>query len=309
VGEERIELISGDHVMLDRNDVLAFEQSRSRLLGLAYRILGSWADAEDAVQDIFLRWQGADRGMIENPASWLTTACTRRCIDMMRAPNRARVDYVGPWLPEPIQTATSEFPEESLSLASTLSTAFLLMLERLTPKERAAYLLHDIFEMPYSEIAQTLDLQEGTCRKLVSRARENIAQSKVRHVTPIARQEELLAAFEAAVASGSADRLAGLLSNEIELSADSGGKVPTIQQILHGKAAVLAFLAQARQWWSTYDWVAAEINGTRGIILRKDGVTTAAISFAYDESGAVSDIYIMRNPDKLARVHEARSFG
>jgi RNA polymerase sigma-70 factor (ECF subfamily) len=293
--------------MLDRNDVLAFEQSRSRLLGLAYRILGSWADAEDAVQDTFLKWQGVDRTLIENPASWLTTACTRRCIDMLRSPKRARVDYVGPWLPEPIQTATSEFPEDGLSLASTLSTAFLLMLERLTPKERAAYLLHDVFEMSYPEIAQTLGLQESTCRKLVSRARENIVQSKVRHVTPAVRQEELLAAFEAAITSGSADPLAGLLSDEIELSADSGGKVPTIQQVLHGKGAVLAFLAQARQWWSTYDWVVAEINGGRSIILQKDGAATASISFAYDEGGAVSNIYIMRNPDKLSRVHEART--
>jgi RNA polymerase sigma-70 factor (ECF subfamily) len=306
VGEEWIELISGDHGMLDRNDILAFEQSRSRLLGLAYRILGSWADAEDAVQDTFLKWQGTDRGLIENPASWLTTACTRRCIDMLRSPNRARVDYVGPWLPEPIQTATTGDVEASLSLASTLSTAFLLMLERLTPKERAAYLLHDIFEMPYPEIAQTLGLQEGTCRKLVSRARENIAQGKVRHVTPAARQEELLAAFEAAITSGSADPLAGLLSDEIELSADSGGKVPTIQQVLHGKDAVLTFLAQAGQWWQTYEWITSEINGSRGIILQKDGTTTASISFAYDEGGAVTNIYIMRNPDKLSRLNGAR---
>jgi len=293
-------------VILDRNDILGFEQSRSRLLGLAYRILGSWADAEDAVQDTFLKWQAADRAPIESPASWLTTACTRRCIDMLRTPSRTRVDYVGPWLPEPIQTVTSAFPEESLSLASTLSTAFLLMLERLTPKERAAYLLHDIFEMPYPELAQTLGLQESTCRKLVSRARENIARAKVRHVTPAARQEELLAAFEAAIASGSADPLAALLSDEIELSADSGGKVPTIQQILHGKAAVLAFLAQARQWWRTYEWITSEINGGRGVILQKDGVTTASISFAYDEGGAVTNIYIMRNPDKLSRLHGAR---
>ncbi len=292
--------------MLDRNDILAFEESRSRLLGLAYRIFGSWADAEDAVQDTFLKWQRADRALIANPAAWLTTACTRRCIDMLRAPNKARVDYVGPWLPEPIQTATAGVPEESLSLASSLSTAFLLMLERLTPKERAAYLLHDIFEMPYAEIAQTLCIQESTCRKLVSRARESIAQGKVRHITPVARQEQLLAAFEDALTSGSTDPLAALLSDEIELSADSGGKVPTLQQILHGKAAVLAFLAQARQWWNAYEWITSEINGSRGIILQKDGVTTASIAFAYDEGGTVTNIYIMRNPDKLSRLHEAR---
>lgn len=291
--------------MLDRNDILVFEQSRSRLLGLAYRILGSWADAEDAIQDTFLKWQAADRTLIESPAAWLTTACTRRCIDLLRAPNKARVDYVGPWLPEPIQIAAA-FPEESMQLASSLSTAFLLMLERLTPKERAAYLLYDIFEMPYPEIAQTLGLRESTCRKLVSRARENLAQRRVRHITPAARQEELLAAFEAAISNGSAGPLAALLSNDIELSADSGGKVPTVQQVLHGKATVLAFLSEARQWWNTYEWITSEINGAGGIILQKDGLTTASISFAYDEAGAVTNIYIMRNPDKLSRLSGAQ---
>ncbi|SCZ06651.1 sigma-70 family RNA polymerase sigma factor [Microvirga guangxiensis] len=293
--------------MPDRNDVLLFEQSRSRLLGLAYRILGSRADAEDAVQDTFLKWQGANHELIENPASWLTTACTRRCIDMLRTPSRARVDYVGPWLPEPVHTATGEFLEDGQLLASTLSTAFLLMLERLTPKERAAYLLHDIFELPYPEIAQTLSLQEPTCRKLVSRARENIGRAKVRHLTPVARQEELLTAFETAISSGRAAPLAALLSDEIALTADSGGKVPTIQRILHGKAAVLDFLAQARQWWSTYDWSTTELNEGCGIILRDDGMATASISFAYDEHGTVTNIYIMRNPDKLSRLHEAGS--
>lgn len=291
--------------MLDRDDILAFEASRSRLVGLAYRILGSWADAEDAVQDTFLKWQRADRHLIENAAAWLTTACTRRCIDMLRAPSKARVDYVGPWLPEPIQTAMADVPENGILLASSLSTAFLLMLERLTPRERAAYLLHDIFEMSYPEIAQTLGLQDSTCRKLVSRARENVAQGRVRHHTPVARQEQLLAAFEGAIASGSTGPLAALLSDDIELSADSGGKVPAIQQILHGKAAVLAFLAQARQWWNGYEWITAEINGNRGLILQKDGVTAASISFAYDEAGAATNIYIMRNPDKLSRLHGA----
>lgn len=160
--------------------------------------------------------------------------------------------------------------------------------------------------MSYPEIAQTLGIQESTCRKLVSRARENIAQSRVRHMTPVARQEQRVAAFEAAIASGGTDPLAALLSDDIELSADSGGKVPTIPQILHGRAEVLAFLAQARQWWSTYEWVASKINGGRGIILQKDGVTTASISFAYDEGGAVTNIYIMRNPDKLSRLRGAR---
>jgi RNA polymerase sigma-70 factor (ECF subfamily) len=124
--------------MAERDDVQAFEASRPMLLGLAYRILGSRADAEDAVQDTFLRWQRADKGTIENAASWLTAICTRRCIDLLRSAHRSRVDYVGPWLPEPIQTPTEAMAEEKMELASSLTTAVLLLLERLTPKERAA---------------------------------------------------------------------------------------------------------------------------------------------------------------------------
>ena len=132
--------------------VPAFEAARPRLLGLAYRILGSRADAEDAVQDTFVKWQAADRSDVREPAAWLTTACTRRCLDILKAGARARVDYVGAWLPEPIATAALA-AEDKLELAASLTTAFLLVLERLTPKERAAYLLHDIFETPYPAVA------------------------------------------------------------------------------------------------------------------------------------------------------------
>jgi RNA polymerase sigma-70 factor (ECF subfamily) len=155
--------------------------------------------------------------------------------------------------------------------------------------------------VPYTDIAKALDLQEATCRKLVSRARANIDRSKVRHVTPLGRQEELLAAFEAAVASGSTDRLAALLSDDIALCADGGGKVAAIRHVLRGRAEVLAFIAEnLRAYWNSCDWATADINGGKGVILRKDGVTTASVSFAYDEAGKATNIYIMRNPDKLA---------
>lgn len=289
--------------MADRDDRRIFASTRPMLMGLAYRILGSWADAEDAVQDTFLKWQRSDRDKIENPASWLTTICTRRCIDLMRSAHRTRVDYVGPWLPEPIHTSTGETSEDGLSLASTLTTAFLLLLERLTPKERAAYLLHEIFDVSYPDIAKTLDLQESTCRKLVSRARANIDRAKVRHITPLDRQEQLLAAFEAAIASGSTDQLAALLSDDIELCADGGGKVPTILQVLRGKAEVLEFIAQnLGQWWRGYQRVPSDLNGGRGVILWQDGLTVGSVSFAYDEAGKATNIFIMRNPDKLARL-------
>ncbi|WP_437942423.1 RNA polymerase sigma factor SigJ [Sorangium sp. So ce341] len=287
--------------MTQEDDVAAFEATRPMLLGLAYRILGSRAEAEDAVQDTFLKWQSADRSAIENPASWLTTLCTRRCIDLLRAARNARVDYVGAWLPEPIHASTEGEPGERLSLAASLQTAFLLVLERLTPKERAAYLLHEVFDVSYPEIAATLGLQETTCRKLVSRARANVAQSRVRHTTPLDRQEQLLAAFQTAVTSGGTEQL----SDEVELCADGGGKVQTLREVLRGKAEVLEFVGRAlRAYWGDYTWEATDINGGRGVVLWKDGSAVACVSFAYDEQGAATNVYIVRNPDKLARLGE-----
>lgn len=135
---------------MDRiDDTTVFESRRSFLLGLAYRLLGSRAEAEDVVQDLFIKWLEADKASIATPAAWLTTACTRHCIDLLRSAQRSRLQYVGTWLPEPIHTLHHHSPEQSHELASSLSTAFLLLLERLTPKERAAYLLYDIFDLDY----------------------------------------------------------------------------------------------------------------------------------------------------------------
>lgn len=278
-----------------------FESARPMLLGLAYRILGSRADAEDAVQDTYLQWQRADRMRVENPASWLTTICTRRCIDLLRAAHRSRVEYVGAWLPEPIQTTVVDHPDDKLELSATLETAFLLMLERLTPKERAAYLLHDIFDVPYPEIAKTLDLEEAACRKLVSRARSNVDQAKVRHVTPLDRQNELLAAFEHAVAAGDTERLAGMLSDDVELASDSGGLVKSISRVLVGRAEVLGFVGKGlHRFWSGAEREATDLNGGRGFIVRQDGEVVGAVSFAFDEAGALTNVYLVRNPEKLA---------
>ena len=223
--------------MNDRQHMQIFEEARPRLLGLAYRILGSRADAEDAVQDTFLKWQEVDRASIDTPAGWLTTACTRRCLDLLKAAHRKRVDYVGAWLPEPIHTASDDNAEEKLALTSSLTTAFLLMLERLTPKERAAYLLHEIFGQPYDEVAETLDMQETAARKLVSRAKTNIGLEKARHQTPRERQDELLSAFHSAIHGGNVTGLSALLSADVKLTADGGGKVATVLGVDTGVAA------------------------------------------------------------------------
>ena len=270
------------------------------LLGLAYRILGSRADAEDAVQDTFLKWQAADREAIDTPHAWLTTACTRRCLDLLGNAHRARVEYIGAWLPEPIPTTVVSDAERNMQLADSLSTAFLLLLERLSPKERAAYLLHEIFDTPYTEIAAMLEIKEPACRKLVSRARSNLQTAEERHAPPRERQQALLEAFRLAITEGATARLANLLSAEVRLSADGGGKVPTLLEPLHGKAAVLDFLAsRLSQYWADYEWREADINGGCGFVMHRQGSVTAVVTFGFDPSGQATDIFIVRNPDKL----------
>ncbi|MGO4619338.1 RNA polymerase sigma factor SigJ [Ensifer sp. 2YAB10] len=294
--------------MNDRQHMQIFEEARPRLLGLAYRILGSRADAEDAVQDTFLKWQEVDRASIDTPAAWLTTACTRRCLDLLKAAHRKRVDYVGAWLPEPIHTAAEDNAEEKLALTSSLTTAFLLMLERLTPKERAAYLLHEIFGQPYDEVAETLDMQETAARKLVSRAKTNIGLEKARHQTPRERQDALLSAFHQAIHGGSVAGLSALLSADVKLTADGGGKVATVLGVLAGKETVLAFIIdRLTEYWAHYAWEIGDINGGRGIVLRDEAKNeiAATVAFGYDGDGNVNDIFIMRNPDKLTHFGEA----
>jgi RNA polymerase sigma factor (sigma-70 family) len=291
---------AGGSASTTRTHAEIFEQARPRLLGVAYRILGSRVEAEDAVQDTFLRWQAADIATIASPGAWLTTACTRRAIDMLRAAYRSRVDYVGNWLPEPVHTFVDNEAVGQMELSSSLSTAFLLMLERLTPKERAAYLLYEIFEMSYPDVAASLDMSEPACRKLVSRAKARIGDDQVRYQPAEERQEELLAAFEQAIRTGRPGNLAAILASDVRLTADGGGKVATVTGVLEGEA-VLAFLTQQLSgWWAAYEWSFAELNGARGLVLKQGGETVATVSFAFDRSDRVTEIFIVRNPEKLA---------
>jgi RNA polymerase sigma-70 factor (ECF subfamily) len=283
--------------MIDDSDLAAFEQARPALRGLGYRILGSLAEAEDAVQDTFVKWQAADRAAIETPQAWLTTVCTRRCLDLLKAADRARVDYVGPWLPEPVHTVTDGAPAE---LAASVTTAFLLLLDRLSPKERAAYLLREIFDHDYAEVARILGVQEAACRKLVSRAQAALRREKPRQVVPPARQEELLDAFQLAVNSGATDRLSALLADDIALRADGGGKVAAAKRVLRGRDEVLAFLTKMLgKAWPQWRQARQEINGSLGMVLFEGEAIRASITFGFDADGAVSDIYIMRNPEKF----------
>lgn len=281
-------------------DIATFEESRPALRGLAYRILGNLAEAEDAVQDTYLRWQGADRDEIDNPRAWLTTVCTRRCLDLLKAADRARVDYVGTWLPEPVQTASADSPAE---LASSVTMAFLLLLDRLTPKERAAYLLREVFDQDYDEVAAALGLQPAACRKLVSRAQAAISAGKARQAVPAAQQERLLDAFQQAVNSGATEQLSALLADDIALRADGGGKATAARRVLQGRREVLGFVAKVlTRAWPQWRQVRREINGVLGLVLLDGETVQAALTFGYDEDGALTDIYIMRNPEKFGGV-------
>ncbi len=274
-----------------------FEQHRSRLTGIAYRILGARTEAEDVVQDCSIKWLEAKTAEIDNPTAWLTTVVTRRAIDVLRSAQRARVDYVGHWLPEP--AATQSTPEETVELASTLSTAFLLVLERLSPKERAAFLLREVFELPYGQIAEAINVTEGACRKLVSRAKQDVQAKDTRHTPPIKRQKELLFAFETAIRTGSPDQLAFMLAEDVELRADGGGKVAAIRKRIVGADVVAFIVKKLHLWWREYSFHVADINGGLGVVLMQGNVSIAAVTFSYDQSGQVSDIQIQRNPEKL----------
>lgn len=290
---------------MDRPETVLFESRRAFLTGLAYRILGSLAEAEDAVQDTYLKWTALDPATISNPAAWLTTACTRRCVDMLRAAHRSRVDYVGAWLPEPIQTMTNDTPEAAAELSSTLSLAFMLVLERLSPKERAAYLLREVFDQSFQDVAAALEMSESACRKLVSRARSRIGLARPGFSMPKARQDELLSAFQDAVSTGKTDRLASLMREDIELRTDGGGKALALIDPLIGRAEVLGFLGETlHSSWNGYDWRRAEINGARGALVFDGSRLIASVSFACDELGRLSALYIMRNPHKLSRLGE-----
>ncbi|GAB5467416.1 MAG: RNA polymerase sigma factor SigJ [Rhodospirillales bacterium] len=296
--------------MNEQSKLEAFEAARPRLMGIAYRLLGSLAEAEDAVQDVAAKWFAGNAERIEEPAAWLTRLCTNRCLDLLKSAQRSRSDYVGPWLPDQLLVDPAPDAAEQLEVASSLTTAFLLLLERLTPKERAAYLLHDIFGLSFKEVAETLGLQETGCRKLASRARKLVTQERVRFVPDAARQAELLALFRAAVGEGALAPLLAALTEDVTLRADSGGKVTAVRKVLSGRAAVGRFLGKGLyRFWSPATFETLAVNGGQGLLVRKGAEIYAVVTFGFTAQGRIADIFILRNPEKIARVLERRAAG
>lgn len=285
---------------MDAGQVDAFEANRSRLKRLAYRMLGSVSEAEDAVQDAWIRWQRAGEG-VTDPAAWLVRTTTRLCIDRLRAAKVERAAYRGPWLPEPLIEPMTEDPVER---AEEVSIAFLLALERLSPLERAVFLLHDVFEEDYAEIAATLERSEAAVRQLASRARDHIQDAKPRFAVDQDRAMKLAQAFMAASASADFKALAGLLAEDAIMVTDGGGKRKAALRVLVGREDIVG-LMQALSWRTggahVGNFSAARVNGLPGFILHlSDGL--AVMAFEPGDDGQIAAIYNVRNPDKLGHV-------
>jgi RNA polymerase sigma-70 factor, ECF subfamily len=287
----------------DRNEAQAFETHRHALLGLAYRMLGSRAEADDVVQDAYLRWHTTDHDAVDKPRRYLNTVVARLCLDRMKSAHARREIYVGQWLPEPV--VDEAFDADSASdLAYDLSVALMLTLERLSPLERAAFLLHDVFDLDFAEVARALDRKEAACRQLASRAREHLKAARPRFQTSPEEGRRLAAAFREAAVAGDAHALTELLAADAVLYTDGGGKRIAALNPIRGADKVLRFLAGvARKNPSLPEMEvrAATINGLPGFVIREpDGsIDTMAIEH---HGGRIVAIYLVRNPEKLRHV-------
>lgn len=279
----------------------AFEPHRRHLTGLAYRMLGSLADAEDIVQEAWLRWQSDDRGDVHQPRAFLSTLVTRLCLDQLKSARVRREEYVGPWLPEPVLDESALTPEAATELAADLSVALLLALERLSPLERAAFLLHDVFDLDFAEVAETLGRNEAAVRQLAARARANVAQARPRFKPDEAQARALAHAFAAAVGQGDLKALTQLLAKDAALHSDGGGKVQAALRTIRGGERVAQFLlAVLRAHPLPPDARAryARVNGQPGFVIQTPGglLQTMALDI---RDGRIAAIYVVRNPDKL----------
>ncbi len=283
------------------DDALAvFEGVRGRLFGIAYRMLGSASEAEDIVQDTWLRWQGTDRSIVQDPPAFLATATTRLAINALQSARARRETYVGPWLPEPVDTSND--PTLGAERAEALGFAVLVMLERLTPTERAAYVLREAFGYSYDQIHEIVQVSEPAARQLVSRARKHLAGER-RHAVSHQEQRRLLTAFLKAARTGDLGGLERLFAEDVVSYADSGGLVRSAARYpVIGRTKVANIVrAYHTTFWNGVDVTEAEVNGQPAVVLTKAGATYGVIAIAASNA-AIDQVLWMMNPHKLGAV-------
>lgn len=282
-----------------------FNSYRPRLMGVAYRMLGSTADAQDVLQDAWLRWNESDTDSLRSAEAWLVTVVTRLSIDRLRAARQEREHYSGHWLPDPLVQASPQTPEQALELADDVSVAFLAVLEQLSPEERAAFVLRQVFDADYADVAAALGKSEAACRQLVHRAAERLKERRPRFTVTRGAHLKLLREFAQAAASGDLSALRGLLAEDAELVSDGGGKVRSFARALRGaQRLAMLYFALARRLardGARQDIVLAEVNGRPGLLRYIDGQLESVQSFETDGT-RITAIHSQRNPDKLARV-------
>ena len=273
-----------------------FETHRPLLFSIAYRMLGSVSEAEDVVQDAWLRARQDEHADVRSARAYLTTIVTRLCIDHLRSAERTRMEYPGPWLPEPL----AEPNQESAELASSLTTAFLVLLEQLAPIERAVFLLREVFELDFDEIARSIGKSEANTRQILTRARARLRDARPRFTASRRESEEIVRQFRDATVTGNVDALMAVLHADATLTADGGGKVSAATRPVLGADRIAKFLLgyAGKAHWAESDFQLVTVNGTPGLLLRHPLAGTGAYSFDI-VNGRIRAIYIVRNPDKL----------
>jgi RNA polymerase sigma-70 factor (ECF subfamily) len=273
-----------------------FQAHRAHLFGMAYRMLGSAADAEDVLQEAYLRWQSAPRDDVAAPRSFLATIVARLCIDTLTAARAKRETYVGPWLPEPVDTKTVE----PLDVAS-LSLAFLVVLEALTPLERAAFLMREVFDYELTEIAEALGREESAVRKLVQRARAHVAEHRPRFAPTREAHARLIEAFVRAVAAGDPAQVEALLVDEVRATADGGGRLPTARKAVIGREAVARYVVGLAKRGMVGAIRIADINGALAILIHHEDKALGVVELETDGT-RIFAINVIVNPEKLSHV-------
>jgi RNA polymerase sigma-70 factor (ECF subfamily) len=282
-----------------RHDEDAVETLRSRLFGLAYRMLGSRSEAEDAVQEAFLRWHRGGADGVRSPEAWLVTVVTRLCIDRLRALAKERETYIGPWLAEPI-IGENLLPDHAAELASDLSMALLLVLERLAPEERAAFLMHEVFECGYADIAAALGRSEAACRQLVHRARERVRRDKPRFEVSEAAHRRLVEQYVQAIQARDPLRIAALLAPDSVFISDGGGKAWAALRPVTGAQRIARMeMGVVRRLLGRFSVLVLSVNGRTGVVGFLDGRAYAVTSFETDGLRILSVMRVL-NPEKLS---------
>jgi RNA polymerase sigma-70 factor (ECF subfamily) len=291
----------------DRDDPLlaTMVAERPLLVGLAYRITGSRVEAEDIVQEAWLRARGTDGATIDNPAAWLTRVVARLALDHLRLARHRRESYVGPWLPEPvlggtIDAGTVDDPAVATELAESVTFGFLRVLETLGPLERVVFLMSDVFDVPFAEIARSVDRSPDACRQIASRARRRIREGTTRHAVPD-DADRVVGELVAAVTSGDVERVLSLLADDAVLISDGGPRAHAARRPVVGRERVARFLVNVSRRPATLDLAveSAVVNGEPGVVVTEGGRWALTLT-AHVHDGAIAALYIVVNPDKLA---------